>query len=426
MNHVNGLKRGTNPFCRLPLLPAGIALVVIGAHPGLAQTLSSEGGLEAPTRKPLGYMEHFGSAPGGVKPLRPGLPSLGFAPGTSAKPAVPETNPFKTIVRPVERAAMPVPQKPSAPSEPARGQIPRGGSETTASVARLPQLPEANPARDTEAKPGAIAPRSGTVLSSALPGALNRRGLRQIPSITGVPPVAPDEPKVWSPQEIAAAQAQCATILKTVSADYEMLPPMRQGECGDPAPVKLKALTINGQRVALEPAATVNCPMVAATNRWLATAILPQAKAMLGEPVTAISVMSSYSCRSVYNDPGRKLSQHAKANALDIAGFITKGGKKILLLSDWQRAPEPVETASAAQGQPAQAAGQVPAAPKAPIQPVAAAPILKPTPADGFLKAIHAKACGIFGTVLGPEANKAHHNHFHVDLHPRKRTAFCE
>jgi hypothetical protein len=43
-----------------------------------------------------------------------------------------------------------------------------------------------------------------------------------------------------------------------------------------------------------------------------------------------------------------------------------------------------------------------------------------------FLRRLHKGACGIFGTVLGPDANEAHRNHFHFDLAARKRRAFCE
>ena len=43
-----------------------------------------------------------------------------------------------------------------------------------------------------------------------------------------------------------------------------------------------------------------------------------------------------------------------------------------------------------------------------------------------FLRETHAAACRIFGTVLGPEANNAHRNHFHVDLAERNSGSFCE
>ncbi|MFM9847479.1 MAG: extensin family protein [Hyphomicrobiaceae bacterium] len=48
------------------------------------------------------------------------------------------------------------------------------------------------------------------------------------------------------------------------------------------------------------------------------------------------------------------------------------------------------------------------------------------TKEGAFLRRLHRGACGIFSTVLGPEANEAHRNHFHFDLAPRRRNAFCE
>jgi len=43
-----------------------------------------------------------------------------------------------------------------------------------------------------------------------------------------------------------------------------------------------------------------------------------------------------------------------------------------------------------------------------------------------FLREAHQAACRIFGTVLGPEANSAHKNHFHVDMADRKGFTICE
>lgn len=53
-------------------------------------------------------------------------------------------------------------------------------------------------------------------------------------------------------------------------------------------------------------------------------------------------------------------------------------------------------------------------------------PAGKSTPRAAFLRSVHASACRIFGTTLGPEANEAHRNHFHVDMFPRKRRGYCE
>jgi hypothetical protein len=79
------------------------------------------------------------------------------------------------------------------------------------------------------------------------------------------------------------------------------------------------------------------------------------------------------------------MSQHAFANALDLAGFITEKGEQISVENSWPG----------------------------------------DTPESRFLKEIHAGACKIFGTVLGPEANVAHSNHFHFDNTKRRRSSYC-
>jgi len=43
-----------------------------------------------------------------------------------------------------------------------------------------------------------------------------------------------------------------------------------------------------------------------------------------------------------------------------------------------------------------------------------------------FLREAHTAACLIFGTTLGPAANEAHKNHFHLDMKARRRVGFCE
>ena len=45
---------------------------------------------------------------------------------------------------------------------------------------------------------------------------------------------------------------------------------------------------------------------------------------------------------------------------------------------------------------------------------------------SAFVKEVHDEACSVFGTTLGPAANEAHKNHFHLDMKARKRTGFCE
>ena len=56
--------------------------------------------------------------------------------------------------------------------------------------------------------------------------------------------------------------------------------------------------------------------------------------------------------------------------------------------------------------------------------PASTAPVTEPR--ARFLRAAHAAACRIFGTTLGPEANQAHRNHFHVDMAQRKHKKICD
>ncbi len=91
--------------------------------------------------------------------------------------------------------------------------------------------------------------------------------------------------------------------------------------------------------------------------------------------------VSDYDCRPRYDDPAQRISQHGFANALDIGEFITAKGERIAIEEAWNAGDERA----------------------------------------AFLRDIHAGACEIFGTTLGPEANEAHRNHFHLDMTERRR-----
>jgi len=78
---------------------------------------------------------------------------------------------------------------------------------------------------------------------------------------------------------------------------------------------------------------------------------------------------------------------------------------------------------------PTAVAKAAPAAPPAAPKPEAPVlPVSQPgsDASSKFVKAVHDEACNVFGTVLGPEANAAHKNHFHLDMKARRHSAFCE
>lgn len=297
----------------------------------------------------------------------------------------------------------------------------------------------------------------------------------------------PDQPKdQWSKDEIDTALRECTTIIDRYKATATPEPPIRDGACGTPAPVKLSAIG-NGSQVTFEPPITVNCRVIAAMADWLKSDLQPLAKKHLGGSIAVVETMSSYSCRTAYGRVASRLSEHSFANAIDIRGFETTNGKKVRLLEDWgvtardvrkrlmaehnhrldeykkaveiiAKAKRAAEAAKARKAQPANSSSSALAAerqltpPLPPSRPRTAdasersksaklqlpepkppaAPDLKavtsPPPGTSsarFLRAAHEAGCAHFGTILGPEVNEDHRNHFHVDLAPRKRTNYC-
>ena len=199
--------------------------------------------------------------------------------------------------------------------------------------------------------------------------------------IAGPPPL----PENWSEAEIKTARAQCGDLLSDSLFDFKPLEPIRKGVCGTPAPVLLNAVNA-GETVTVRPGAKLNCLMAKQLHRWLVEIVQSSAKTHLDTDITGVINIASYHCRPRYNDSARRISQHAYANALDLAGFITAKGEQIAVQKFWNG----------------------------------------DTPQSLFLREVHAGACKIFGTVLGPEANEAHKDHFHLDMTKRKNGSYCE
>jgi hypothetical protein len=327
------------------------------------------------------------------------------------------------------------------------------------------------PSAFAQYKPG---PAEAARATAGAPAAKKPQFPALLPSATG----AAEAPAAWSEQDIELARARCVVLLKNLPVVTMSVDPIREGsECGAAAPVRLISVGRSPQ-VALSPPPTVTCDMVAMLYRWMERDVQPLAKKHLGTPVIRIETMSSYSCRNAYGRAGSRLSEHGKANAVDIGSFVTARGQSAMVVADWgPTAREIAAQAAADRGQDKPVAAGPPAHAKAPSpQPLAAAPAAasvlgpgvsisipgvtvmmpqqravpemgfgppsrlggpKPPTRDGFpadvdgkmdfLRAAHQSACRLFNTVLGPEANNAHHNHFHVDMAERiKNTKICE
>ncbi len=97
------------------------------------------------------------------------------------------------------------------------------------------------------------------------------------------------------------------------------------GGCGSAAAIEVTRIG----SVALTPSATISCPLAAELDDWLKTSVQPAAKARLGTSVTEIHVAASYVCRRRNNSFTGKLSEHGKANALDMSGFSFAAQKEV-------------------------------------------------------------------------------------------------
>jgi hypothetical protein len=208
----------------------------------------------------------------------------------------------------------------------------------------------------------------------------------------------------WTDDEVAAAKAECTATLSGVRLDFEPLSPIQQGLCGTPAPILLRSLGVD-QKVELEPPATVSCDLAKALSEWV-DGVQREAKERFGAAVAKLRA-SSYACRNIYNRANPPLSQHALANAIDLTGFMLTSGEHITVREDWDNRSVDnrslVHLASAAVSLPNSLPNVITATQQR----------------SEFVVSAHESACSIFGTVLGPRANKAHRDHFHLDMKQR-------
>ncbi len=339
------------------------------------------------------------------------------------------------------------------PPPPPRAKLPPAANAPAQSSPSPPHGVQAPPSANAPAvaAPGTTSPPNAP--SAAAPGAT-------------APPASATAPDVWTDAEQVAGLRDCLRLLAPLALEIDVDTPMRHGQCGTSAPLLLHSVG-EAEKVVFDPAPEMNCRLAASVARWVDTVLQPLAKEVLKSRVMKIIGASSYACRNVYNSPNLPLSEHATGNAVDVVGFVTADGRTITVKHWWgpterdivQAKKKAVETAAKAAlksdpkskadasdppivanaGTTGEDAAKRAAVAKerfnlhrAGLKPVseANAATLPPpavvastTTEATFLKRLHHGACSVFTTVLGPEANEAHRDHFHLDMKDRKGAA---
>lgn len=138
--------------------------------------------------------------------------------------------------------------------------------------------------------------------------------------------------------------------------------------------VQLMALAGDRAPLSIANLGPVRCGVAKAFGDWARFGVDRAARQLLGSPVAKIETMGSYACRNVAGTERR--SAHARAEAIDVSAFVLADGRRIVLKRDWHGGDAATRE---------------------------------------FLRVVHKSACKRFGTVLGPEFNAAHEDHFHLE-----------
>lgn len=180
-----------------------------------------------------------------------------------------------------------------------------------------------------------------------------------------------------APQSFAARpeDASCLNDLGATGARFDPLPDTYAAPgCNKLGTVQLSALSGDGSTFGVSNLGPVRCATAKAFNDWARFGVDRAARQILGSSIARIETMGSYACRNVAGTERR--SAHARAEAIDVSGFVLRDGRRIVLKRDWDGGDAATRE---------------------------------------FLRVVHKSACKRFGTVLGPEYNAAHEDHFHLE-----------
>lgn len=182
-------------------------------------------------------------------------------------------------------------------------------------------------------------------------------------------------PNLLTPYKLSRLRSDpvlCRQALQTSALRYRQ----QADSAADAACPLHNVWRVEGGQARLSSSFLASCPLAVAYALFEVHGLEPAAQRVYGQPVAQVDHLGSFACRNVYHRKQGRLSQHATANALDISGFRLKDGQRIVLAQEWQGEGKHAE----------------------------------------FLRQVRNAACDSFSTVLGPDYNAAHRNHFHLDM----------
>ena len=185
------------------------------------------------------------------------------------------------------------------------------------------------------------------------------------------------KPSLEPSPEPSPQPSACRLALTDAIAIAPSIPDIRgAGGCGGEDLVRLEAIVLPDKRqVSVKPAAILRCAMASALADWIRTDIAPLA-AGLGSTISDLDNFDSFECRGRNRIVGARLSEHGRANALDVRALKLANGRSISLTD-------------------------------------------RTVPRELRETVLHS-VCARFSTVLGPGSDWYHEDHIHLDLMERR------
>ncbi|EOI2495508.1 MULTISPECIES: extensin family protein [Enterobacter] len=216
-----------------------------------------------------------------------------------------------------------------------------------------------------------------TLLTIFILGAIAMAGYRLLPSYYN--PFTPlnlyDPPGRITQYKLRRLTPEACASLLAQANQKNLIRTQAVADSGGECPLNNVVRVRDFGPVSLNGSFLASCPLALSSALFVSQQARPLTKRFTGSELTRIEHLGSFACRNIYHRPDARRSEHATAEALDIAAFRLANGERVTVLNGWKSAK---------------------------TQP--------------WLKALLAASCGYYGNGLGPEYNAAHASHFHLGM----------